>query len=139
MWEPGQLAYFAAILDGEGHISVEKQSADGKQRKHDYYTLRIVIANTSLDLMKWLVANFGGSYYSDKKKEGYKQMYRYRLFGEQLFQVALAIYPYMLIKKKHLDLVFEFRKTVGKTGWHVSKETLLERHRIYLAMKSINK
>lgn len=132
-------AYVAGIFDGEGHLSIEKQSANGIQRKHDYYTLRIVIANTNLQLIDWLVTKFNGSKQISKKVEGHKQVYKFVLFGDKLFDLLVNMYPYMIIKKPIADVAFEFRKTVGKTGWHVSKETLAIRHDLYLKAKQINK
>ncbi len=132
-------AYVAGIFDGEGHLSIEKQSANGKERKHDYYTLRIVIANTNLELIDWLVTKFNGSKQKCKKYEGYKQGYKFLLFGEKLFGFLVNIYPYLIVKKPIADVAFEFRKTVGKTGWYVSKETLAIRHDLYLKAKQINK
>lgn len=139
MWTKEQLAYLAGFLDGEGHISIELQRANNINRKKDYYSLRIVISNTNIEVITWLKKTFGGNFYKDKKIDGMKITYRYRLFGDQLYQVLKACYPYLIVKKYHAELLFKFRETVGKTGWNVSDETLNLRKSLYLDMKRINK
>jgi hypothetical protein len=47
MWNVETLAYFAGLFDGEGHLSIEKQKANGTNRLKDYYTLRLVVVNTN--------------------------------------------------------------------------------------------
>lgn len=140
MWTNEQLSYLAGIIDGEGSICVELQRANGKQRKHDYYTLRLSIVNTNKELMDWLVKTFEGNYYAQTKYEGKKQCYTYRLFGTKLLNVILACLPYFIIKRPQAELVQEFRKTVlGKTCWNIPKEILELRHTMYLRSKELNK
>jgi hypothetical protein len=139
MWSNEQLAYFAGIFDGEGHLSIELQRAEKTCRKKDYYTLRMIIANTNLEVIEWLVKHFGGSFQKCKKLEGCRQGYKVIFHGCKLFEPLLACYPYLIIKRPIADVAIEFRKTVGKTGWKVSEETLAQRQKLYLAAKIINK
>lgn len=135
----GIIGYAAGIFDGEGHLSIEKQSSNGIQRKKDYYTLRLIISNTSLQLINWLLIYTNGSKQVCKKKVGHKQCYKVVLFGDNLFNFLLQVYPYLIVKKPIADIAFEFRKTVGKTSWNVSEETLAIRLDLYLKAKQINK
>ena len=140
MWTSEQLSYMAGIIDGEGSISVDLQRANGKARKHDYYSLRLCVVNTNKELMDWLVKTFGGSYYAKAKHERRKECFTYRLFGENLLNVIIACYPYFIIKKPQADLAIEFRKTVlGKTCWNIPQEILDYRHSLYLKSKELNK
>jgi hypothetical protein len=139
MWSNEILAYFAGLFDGEGHLSIEKQRPNGTQRKKDYYTLRLVIVNTNFTVIDWCVFHFKGSFTLNKKIEGHKQVYKFVLFGSKLFDVLIACYPYIIIKKPIIDIAFKFRETVGKTGWHVSDETLAIRKDLWAQAKIINK
>lgn len=140
MWTSEQLAYLAGIIDGEGSISVELQRANGKGRRLDYYTLRMCVFNTNLDLIKWIVETFGGAYYHNTKYEGRKQCYTWKIFGDKLLDIVSACHPYFIVKKKHADIVMEFRKTVlGKTNWNIPKEVLEKRHALYTEAKKLNK
>jgi hypothetical protein len=140
MWTNEQLSYLAGIIDGEGSICVDLQRANGKQRKHDYYCLRLSIVNTNKELMEWLVNTFEGNFYAQTKYEGKKQCYTYRLFGDKLLNVVISCLPYFIIKKPQAELVQEFRKTVlGKTNWNIPKEVLDLRYQMYLKSKQLNK
>lgn len=138
-WTIEQLCYFAGIFDGEGHLSIEKQSINGKTRKKDYYTLRIVIANTNLELIQWLIQTFNGNFTISKKVVGHKQVYKFVLFGKKLEDVITAAYSYFIVKKPIIDIALKFRKTVGKTGSDVSEETMVYRRQLYFEAKRINK
>lgn len=138
MWINENLAYLAGIIDGEGSICVDLQRAGGS-RKHDYYTLRLSIVNTDKNLMEWLVKNFQGTYYQRTPKPGYKICYTYRIYGHKLAELIEACYPYFIIKKPHADIIRQFRKTIGKTGWNITQEVVEDRKRLYFAVKEINK
>lgn len=139
MWTVAQLAYFAGIFDGEGHLSVELQRANGKNRGRDYYSLRMIIANTNLEVIQWLIKHFNGGFMKDKKLEGCRQGYKFVLHGNKLYDILVACYPYLIIKKPIADIAIKFRATVGKTGWRVDPETLEVRRQLYLKAKIINK
>lgn len=133
------LAYTAGLFDGEGHLSIERQKANGTNRKKDYFTLRMVIVNTNLEVITWLIKNFEGNFTIGKKVAGHKQCYKFVLFGEKLIKVLTAIYPYLIIKKPIVDIAFKFRETVGKTGWNVSDKILEQREKLWSQAKKINK
>lgn len=138
------MQYLAGIIDGEGCIGIECQAPfrrkDGTwQRKHNYYTPRLVVVNTSKLLMEILVKSFGGQYGARKHIEGHKTCYAWRCFGEKLEAAIMAIQPYLQIKHDQAEVVLELRKTVGKTGWYVSEELLQARHGLYLRCGELNK
>lgn len=133
------LAYTAGLFDGEGHLSIERQRANGSNRKKDYFTLRLVIVNTNFEVITWLINNFQGNSTKSKKLEGRKQCYKFVIFGEKLFKIITDIYPYLIIKKPIVDIALKFRETVGKTGWNVSDETLAYRQELWSQAKIINK
>lgn len=138
MWSIEQLAYFAGLFDGEGHLSVDLQRAS-KCRKKDYYSLRFVIANTNLEVIQWLINTFNGTLQIDKKIKGCKQGYKFLLWGPKMFAVLEGAYPYMIVKKPIVEVAFEFKKTIGKTGWKISDEILTIRKQLYLKAHQINK
>lgn len=136
--------YLAGIIDGEGCIGIECMAPYKKKdgtwiRKHNYYTPRLTVVNTSKFLMEILVSSLGGVYDTRKHIEGRKTCYRWHCFGETLEVAITAILPYLQIKYEQAETVLEFRKTVGKTGWNVSEELLQTRHNLYLQCKELNK
>ena len=138
------LAYLAGIIDGEGCIGIEcmapHQKKDGTWiRKHNYYTPRLTVINTSQEIMTLLSHFFIGGIF-DKRKEipGRKICYRWHIFGENLEYAIKCLLPYLIIKKEQAELAIKFRETVGKTGWYVSEETLAIRHNLYQQCKKLN-
>lgn len=137
------IIYLAGIIDGEGCIGIECMAPCKKKdgtwiRKHNYYTPRLTVINTSKKVIDLLMKTFGGTYSTRKTIQGRKTCFAWRIFGEALINVLRAVIPYLQIKYDQAQLVLEFRKTVGKTGWHVSEEILEQRHSFYLQCKILN-
>jgi hypothetical protein len=108
-------SYLAGMIDGEGCISIWRTKA----RAHDYessgktygsFNLRIQVYNTSLELMKWLVANFGGVYHTRLHvKDEHKNSYSWRPKGENnTKKMLLGILPYLVIKTEQAKLALEY-------------------------------
>jgi hypothetical protein len=137
MFEYEDLVYMAGIFDGEGSVSIDVQSPN-KTRKYYYYSLRIVLINTNLILMEWLVKTFGGSYRARKKIEGRKTCYCWSKFSRQAAEILEQCLPYMKVKRDHVLIFLEFMNTMGKTGWNVSEETRNHRQLLYEKMRKLN-
>ena len=137
MWNHDDLVYMAATIDGEGSIGIEHLSPC-KNRPKDYYVCRLTVVNTSLVLVEWLKAIFGGQFDIIKKIKGRKTCYRWHIFGEDLEKVLIAIKPYLKIKANQAQIVLDYRKTVGITGWNVSDEILKLRKNYWLKCKQLN-
>jgi hypothetical protein len=137
MWSNEQLAYMAAIIDGEGSIGIEHLKPT-KGRKKDYYVCRLTVINTSFVLMRWLKETFGGTFNTYKVIIGKKTFYRWHIFGKGLDEVLTAIQPFLLIKRIQASVVLEYRTTVGKTGWNVSDEVLEHRRKLWIQCKEWN-
>jgi hypothetical protein len=138
------ISYLAGIIDGEGCIGIECMSPCQKKdgtwiRKHNYYTPRLTVINTSNELMCLLVETFGGSFDQRKQIIGRKTCYRWHIFGENLHKAINKLIPYILIKKSQANVVIKFKETVGKTGSRVTEDILKIRHDLYLQCKEFNK
>lgn len=104
-------AYLAALYDGEGcfHICRQPQYKGSGVG----YRLDMPIAMSSVKTMKWLVANFGGSYTLVKKDTRYKtakQMYRWLPMGkkERKEKIILGILPYLVEKQDQALVALKF-------------------------------
>lgn len=100
----------AGIVDGEGSIVIYKNSS-----LVNTYNSEVVIPNTSLTLMKWLMDNFGGRYSTlyPKDSHGYnrKPLYRWRVSGKKnRVNLILGILPYLVIKKRQAEVMLEFER-----------------------------
>lgn len=110
--------YLAGIFDGEGTVYIGRS-----KNKNDTMVLNLQtkIANTSLNLMKWLVYTFGGSYsVSDSKSKThptYKTQYCWYPSGKQNRKEFFeGILPYLVIKKEQVLLALEFDSFYGRNG-----------------------
>ena len=55
------LAYFAGLLDGEGHVAIKYFKRHISYRPYSRYGLMVGISNTNFDVMRWLLEHVGGS------------------------------------------------------------------------------
>jgi len=135
-----KLSYLAGIIDGEGSISIEIQSKSIRHnRKCDYYSLRLLVVNTNLTLLKWIQSNFGGTIRARKSLPNRRQCYRWNLFSHKAAEVLSACEPYMIVKKAHVEVFIKFASTMNKANVRLSDELLSYRKELYLEMKRINK
>lgn len=99
--QSNKLAYLAGIVDGEGHIKVEK-----------WGTVRLVIGMTDYNTIKWIEDNFGGVMDKPRALKSKKTFYVWRAGDPfETMKVMLMIYPFMITKKqtviKALGLLME--------------------------------
>jgi hypothetical protein len=109
-------AYVAAMVDGEGHISIAGTKSGQGYKGKPYWLIdcKIGISNTSVELMKWLKENFGGEYH-DGGQGSRRICYRWNLQNyKQMEKFVLAILPYMVIKRKQALLALEFFRMFGQ-------------------------
>jgi hypothetical protein len=85
------LAYLAALLDGEGSVTIAKNPRN---------TVRVAITNVDVPLMKWL-ESIGGGVSARRKIVKRQQCYVWQLYGRLDIKAFLdAVVPYMRIKKQ---------------------------------------
>jgi len=120
MWTKEQIGYLAGIIDGEGSIYVQKQI---KKTGFHAYNLRFQVMNTSKELIAWLQETFGGVIYERKSKNPkWKDRYEWWLYHKKFDEIAPHILPFLIIKKKQLEIAIEFRKTFFHNTPRVSEE-----------------
>lgn len=106
-------SYLAALIDGEGCISIYRRLQ--KTRKYaetDYWMMnhRLSVYNTNEKLMKWLISNFGGVYYTKSRRSDiHKVEYDWRPKGaKNLERMLLGVLPYLVIKKEQATILLEY-------------------------------
>lgn len=109
-------SYLAGLFDGEGCVSIASRphhtvdKRNGREVTWKRTSMQISIANTNLSLMKWLVANFGGVYYSmTPQDERCKPRYSWQPKGAKNREnFLLGILPYLVIKREQVQLGLEY-------------------------------
>jgi hypothetical protein len=133
-WTLTELAYLAGIIDGEGcfHIC----NPGGKT-----HTLRLFVMNTSKPLIDYLYKTYGGFQYS-RKKENSNWKIRHEWFVDRAIvdELMPLLGPYLIIKKEHLEVAIEFRKTFQSRDYHkVPDDIRLVREDCHRRMRFLNK
>ena len=106
------LAYFAGLFDGEGSVYFKRTRQTKHQRPgkpvHNVTVIRMVIAMTDRDFIKWCQELFNcGAFGERKVKEGYKRQWRWRVAHRDALHVALAIWPYAQVKLHKIEQIID--------------------------------
>jgi LAGLIDADG endonuclease len=117
-------SYLAGLFDGEGTFSIYQNSgkykvlASGQEKQYNFTNSRVEITNTNIELMGWLVSNFGGVYYTHRRaKSVHKTAYSWRPKGKKnTEELILGILPYLVIKKKQASIILEYIRLGSSCG-----------------------
>jgi LAGLIDADG endonuclease len=117
-------SYLAGLFDGEGTFSIYQNNGNyhttvsGEVKQYNFTNSRVEITNTSIELMEWLVQNFGGVYYTHRRtKVIHKIAYSWRPKGKKnTEELILGILPYLVIKKKQANIVLQYLRLGSSQG-----------------------
>jgi hypothetical protein len=94
-----QLAYLAGLIDGEGSI--------GFARTRHHWHPRIIIANTSLELLEEVQRCFGGNISAvTRSKPSWKAAYNWRLANSRCVVLLAKLSRYLRLKEPQAQLTF---------------------------------
>jgi len=113
-----ELAYFAGIVDGEGHISILK-SKPKQSRWTPTYRLRIGVGNVSEALIRWIAERFGGCYHKRTFKR-WQPIYEWEAATGDAADILRAIRPHMIVKTRQADVALSFL-ALRNTRSHATK------------------
>lgn len=106
--------YYAGLFDGEGSVGVYMINTKGTDRgdiPRKYIRLTTKVTNTFHPALSPLLEKFGGSIENNRASEKFtkwQDTYSWKVSSEKAMAFLLWIYPYTLIKKEQLDVVFQF-------------------------------
>ena len=105
-------AYVAGLFDGEGSVYFKrlKQKKNNRPGKpvHNVMVIRMEIAMTDKDTIKWCHELFGcGAFGERKVKEGYKRQWRWRVAHRDALYVAKIIWPYAQVKLHKIEQIID--------------------------------
>lgn len=104
-------------------------------------TISVGIAITDKDVVIWLKDKLGGTIHSKKPyKQVHKPLYQWRLMGKKATPILKEIHPYLIIKKKHVQLALDYLSTL-QTGRTRKLSTYIrnQRSRIKQELRILNK
>jgi hypothetical protein len=135
-------ARLAAFTDGEGSILIAKGKRVAKGCDHPTYVLTLIVSNTDLRLIDWLVQTFGGaSYFSHgmaQRKWSVRTCYSWRMFDQRAATILEHCLPDFIIKGQQASTGVAFRRLKWCRGNKVSKKDLEVREKFRNEMCSLN-
>ena len=105
-------AYLAGLIDGEGSIYYKKTKQKRNTRPgkpvHNVWVIRLEIAMTDKDTVKWCHDTFNvGSFGERKVKEGMKRQWRWRVAHRDCLEICMAVWPYIKTKLHKVEQVID--------------------------------
>jgi len=106
------VAYFAGLFDGEGSVYFKKMKQKKHKRPgkpvHNVTVIRMEIAMTDKEIIKWCHDFFGcGAFGERKVKEGYKRQWRWRVAHRDALYVAKLIWPFVRVKLHKVEQIID--------------------------------
>ena len=112
MMNESDIAYIAGLFDGEGSVYFKKMKQIKHNRPgkpiHNVIVIRMEIAMTDKDVVKWCHDFFGcGAFNERKVKPGYKRQWRWRVSHRYALYVAKLLWPYARIKLHKIEKIID--------------------------------
>lgn len=105
--------YMAGLMDAEGCFNIAR--CFRKASNCYNYVAQIIFTNTNLEIMKWVVFNFGGVYKKRKSISGNKQAFDWKITNQKHAMSFLStIYPHLVVKKEEAELMMKYYQLSGK-------------------------
>lgn len=117
-----ETAYIAGIIDGEGSISLIRQSCN------QHHSPVVSVASTDLELLEWLLSTIGSGTVIKKKNYNpskHKDSYTYTIIRHAAIQLLEDIVPYLIINKKRLraeHIINNYRSVTLRNGRYNSEQ-----------------
>ena len=132
-------AYLAGIIDGEGHIAINRTKTCPQRRVNPRYQAEVTVVNTDLRLMEFLVANAGGSFHKRKKaKEWHKDTYSWKVTSTTARDLCKRLHPFLFLKQKQAEWLVRLYEECNFNIRVLSEEEIQKRERIYQEICKLN-
>jgi hypothetical protein len=111
-----QAAYIAAMIDGEGVVTIGRQRSTGRRRAFKF-SPRVLVTNSHEGLVRFLheVTGLGLVYrYKHAAREGWSIMLRWQVTHRQAVVLLGEVRPFLVVKARQADVVLAMpRQTKG--------------------------
>lgn len=132
-------AYLAGIIDGEGHIAINRTKTCPQRRINPRYQAEVCVVNTDIRLMEFLVKHIGGSYHQRKKaKEWHKDTYSWKVTSTAARDLCVRLLPYLFLKKEQAELIVQLYKECNFNIRVLTNEEIQKRDLIYQQIAALN-
>ena len=134
--EISDAAYAAGLFDGEGSVYYKKMKQQKHKRPgkpiHNVWVIRMEIAMTDKDTIKWCHELFGCGHFGERKvQKGYKRQWRWRVSHRDALYVAKILWPFSQVKLHKLEQIIDHYEPrveeVGDNVVDVASERIIRR------------
>lgn len=121
-WLKTDLAYAAALIDGEGTVGVYSFTRKGRGLQ---FSTRLAVINTHRGIIEWMKDSFGGNIVEKTKTaENSKQCWEWQVHGEEADRLARFIKPYVKMKREQLEIFSKMRERQKERASHRPRKRL---------------
>ena len=111
-------ARLAAYLDGEGHITILRDSPNRCERVSPQHIVRVEISNTDPRLIHWCINTFCAGRCIKRPPVGtHKPVYQWRADGTMAEWILDGCMPHFIIKREQAQICLVLRET---RKWHTT-------------------
>jgi hypothetical protein len=104
----------AGLMDAEGMFDIERAFRRDDRNCYNY-SVKMVLTNTNIALMKWAVKHFGGVYKKRKPAAGKKQAYDWIISNQKHgLSFISQIFPFLVVKKTEAQTLVDYYAMYGK-------------------------
>ena len=142
--------YAAGFFDGEGCVSyscihrsesrtpIEKRKRRGSGTNYCEWIVRLTLSNTNLDVLLAFQDTWGGNVRANLPNgRNCKIIHQWIVLGYAAETFCYDILPYMIVKKRQVELFLEFRATVNSKERHRLTEEIHQK-RLAIGQEIIN-
>lgn len=136
--DPAVLGYLAGLFDADGCVRVNAQFTS--RQANWCHTVRVIITNTDIVVMKWLVEHVGGKVRTRASKEQpkWKPRHDWTLRGRNAERFLEAVLPYLVIKGNRAQVALELGST-KQQGRPLTDELVRKREALSDKMHDLNR
>ena len=138
-------AYFARIVDGEGCISIVRESLRRGSNIPVYrisFTVKMSSVNgTDKDKAIWRMKELYGGRIDPIRPttRSWAPQSQWGVNNDEAIRVLKLLYPYLIVKKKQAALAFKFRELIKQTYRTKDAHRLALREKLAMEMNELNK
>jgi hypothetical protein len=132
-----QRAYLAGLIDGEGCIHIAR--VDGPRHKSPWVRCVIKVCMTTREPGETVAEWLGLSLREHARPAPKTPVFEWAVTGLRAAAVAEAVFPYLLLKQRHAELVLELEKTRPRLGpKQLSAEVIARQAEIWTEFSDLN-
>lgn len=133
------LAYTAGIIDGEGCISIIKNSRASDKLGYHFY-LVVSVVNTNQWLINWLQMQYGGRIaFRNKVDRNHKNSWSWQMEAGRARDFLKLVLPYLNLKHPQAEVAINFQATRILAGRHQTEEVRVIQEAQRILMQKLNK